>query len=140
MNEGFIVAVAALIYRQGRVLAMRRSPQRDAGPGLWETLSGRIMPGEEPLEAMRRELFEEAGLQDGVDLRLDPRPVEAYSTTRAGEPMVLIIYRAEYLSGEVTRSDEHDAHAWLTPAEFAACSSLHKLVTAVQRWAPSEQG
>jgi len=65
MAEGHIVAVAALIYQQGRVLAMRRSPQRDAGPGLWETLSGRVLPGEEPLDAMRREILEEAGLQTG---------------------------------------------------------------------------
>ncbi len=140
MAEGYIVAVAALIYQQGRVLAMRRSSQRDSGPGLWETLSGRIVLGEEPLDAVRREILEEAGLQDGVHLRLEPRPVEAYHTTRAGEPMVLIIYRAQHLSGEVRRSDEHDAHAWLTPEEFAARSSLHKLVTAVQRWAPSEKG
>jgi len=138
MDEGYIVAVAALIYRQGRVLAMRRSPQRDAGPGLWETLSGRVLPGEEPIDAMRREILEEAGLQDGVALRLEPRPVEAYSTTRAGQPMVLIIYRAEYLSGEVRRSDEHDAHAWLTPEEFAARSSLNKLVEAVRAFAPPQ--
>jgi 8-oxo-dGTP pyrophosphatase MutT (NUDIX family) len=140
MAEKHIVAVAALIYRQGRVLAMRRSPKRDAGPGLWETLSGRVLPGEEPLDAVRREILEESGLQDGVHLRLEPRPVEAYSTMRAGEPMVLIIYRAEYLSGEVRRSEEHDAHAWFTPEEFAACSSLHKLVKAVQRWASSKKG
>jgi len=138
MDEGYIVAVAALIYRQGRVLAMRRSPQRDAGPGLWETLSGRVLPGEEPIDAMRREILEEAGLQDGVALRLEPRPVEAYSTTRAGQPMVLIIYRAEYLSGEVRRSDEHDAHDWLTPEEFAARSSLNKLVEAVRAFAPPQ--
>jgi 8-oxo-dGTP pyrophosphatase MutT (NUDIX family) len=127
-----IVAVAALIYHQGRVLAMRRSPQRDAGPGLWETLSGRVRPGEEPFEAVRREILEEAGLVDGVHLRLEPRPVAAYSTTRAGEPMVLILYRAEYLGGEVRRSDEHDAHAWLTPDEFAARSPLEKLVAVVR--------
>jgi 8-oxo-dGTP pyrophosphatase MutT (NUDIX family) len=98
------------------------------------------LPGEEPLDAVRREILEESGLQDGVHLRLEPRPVEAYSTMRAGEPMVLIIYRAEYLSGEVRRSEEHDAHAWFTPEEFAACSSLHKLVKAVQRWASSKKG
>ena len=45
MNEPsplFIVAVAAIVVRSGTVLAMRRAPHKDAGPGLWETLSGRV--------------------------------------------------------------------------------------------------
>jgi hypothetical protein len=45
--------------------------------------------------------------------------------------MIVIVYRAEYLSGEVVRSSEHDDHAWLTPDEFAERSGLNKLAQAV---------
>ena len=129
MEGRHIVAVAALITRENRVLCMRRSAHKDAGAGLWETLSGRVQPGEEPLAAVRREIEEECGL----DVALDPRPVEAYAARRGTEPMVVILYRARYLQGEVRRSDEHDDHAWLTAEELAARTPLEPLVRVARR-------
>ena len=123
-----MVAVAALIYRDGRVLAMQRSTNKDAGAGLWETLSGRVERGEEPLDAVRREIAEECGLTVDVD----PRPVDAYAARRRGQPMVVVLYRAHYVSGEVVRSEEHDDHAWLTPDEFDARTPLKRLVQTVR--------
>ncbi|MEM6429282.1 MAG: NUDIX domain-containing protein [Deinococcota bacterium] len=123
----YVVAVAAIIVRGSKVLAMRRSQHKDAGAGLWETLSGRVDAGEEPLETIKREIVEECGL--GVNV--DPRPVTSYSAMRAGKPMIVIVYQADYVSGEVVRSDEHDDHAWLTPDEFVARSSLSKLAKAI---------
>ena len=126
-TTAYVVAVAAIIVRDGQVLAMRRSAHKDAGAGLWETLSGRVDAGEEPLETVKREILEECAL----NVEVDPRPLTAYSAQRAGKPMIVIVYRAAYLSGEVVRSDEHDDHAWLTPEAFAERSSLNKLVKAV---------
>lgn len=127
-GERMIVAVAALIFRDGRVLAMRRSQVKDAGAGLWETVSGRVEPGEEPLAAAEREIVEETGLET----RIDPRPVDAYVARRGDVPMVVIAYRAQWLAGEVRRSLEHDAHAWWTPEELAENSTLTRLVEAVR--------
>ena len=124
-----VVAVTALIFREGRVLAMRRSALRDAGAGLWETPSGRVREGEDPFAAVRREVAEECGL----DVEIEPRPLEAYPARRGPLPMVVIVYRARWVAGEVTRSDEHDAHAWWTPAELRAGSTLTRLVEAVER-------
>jgi len=127
VTEHYVVAVAATVFRGGRVLAMRRSATRDAGPGLWETLSGRLLLGEDPADAVAREIAEECGLR----VRLHSRPVTAYQAYRAGEPMVVLVYRADAEPGEVVRTAEHDAHAWLTPDEFAAASTLAPLVRAV---------
>jgi len=127
-TELFVVAVAAIIFKDNRILAMKRSLKKDAGPGLWETLSGRVDADEDPLEAVQREIEEECGL----NVAIDPRPVTTYHASRLGHPMIVIIYRAEYLSGEVKRSAEHDDHAWLTPEQFAEVSTLKKLVDVVQ--------
>jgi 8-oxo-dGTP diphosphatase len=124
-----IVSVAALVVRGSRILAMRRAPQNLAGPGLWETLSGRVEQGEEPRAAVEREIGEECGLE----VELETRPFDAYAATRRGQPMIVILYRARYLAGEVQRSAEHDDHAWLTAEEFAARSSLMPLVHVVRR-------
>ena len=123
----YVVAVAAVIVKENKVLAMRRSLTKDAGPGLWETLSGRVMLGEEPLDTVKREIAEESGLE----VRLEPRPYIVYQASRLNKPMILILYKADYLSGEVQMSDEHDAYDWLNAKEFAARSSLTKLVDVV---------
>ena len=123
-----VVAVAAVLLRGERFLCMRRSAWRDAGPGLWETLSGRVQPGEDPLPAMTREIAEECGLE----VELDPRPITAYAAKRVEEPMVVIVYRGRSNTGEVTLSDEHDSFDWLTPEEFAQRSPLAPLVEAAR--------
>jgi 8-oxo-dGTP diphosphatase len=123
----FVVAVAAIIFKEDRILAMKRSLSKDAGPGLWETLSGRVEEGEDPLDAVTREIEEECGLE----VEVDPRPVKAYHAARNNDPMILILYRANYKSGSVRLSEEHDEYAWLTPDEFAGVSTLDRLVDVV---------
>jgi 8-oxo-dGTP diphosphatase len=123
----YVVAVATIIIRDGKVLAMRRAATKEAGAGLWETLSGRVPLGEEPLESIRREIQEECGLTVNVE----EQPFTVYQAFRNDAPMIVIIYRAHYLSGEVLMSDEHDAFDWLTPSEFAERSTLTKLVETV---------
>jgi 8-oxo-dGTP diphosphatase len=124
----FVVAVAVIIRRGNTFLAMRRALTKDAGPGLWEAPSGRVQEGEALLEAAAREVQEECGLT----IRLDPRPLTSYPATRLGLPMIVIVYRADYLSGEVKLSEEHDRYRWLTPEMFAETSSLTPLIQAAR--------
>lgn len=124
----YVVAAAAIIRRHGKLLAMRRALTKDAGPGLWETLSGRVEAGETPLDAAAREIQEESAL----DAVLEPRPLTCYPASRLGLPMIVIVYAADYRSGEVVLSNEHDAYRWLTPAEFAALSTLTPLIEAAR--------
>lgn len=126
-NCSFIVAVAAVIVKGDRILAMRRASTKDAGACLWETLSGRVEHGEQPLETMRREILEESGLTT----RVWERPVTAYAASRGSEPMIVIVYRADWMGGAVRRSREHDAHLWCTPRRFSRLSTLQPLVQAV---------
>ena len=129
MATGFIVAVAALVIRDGRILSLRRAPDSDASPGVWETLSGRVEPGEEPLAAVKRETDEECGLI----VRFDTRPFAARHALRNGLPMIVIHYRARHVAGEVRLSAEHDDFAWLTADEFSVRCPIPELVDVVNR-------
>jgi 8-oxo-dGTP diphosphatase len=129
----FLVAVAAIVFRGDRTLALRRSAHRDAGAGLWETISGRVDRDEDLVQALQREALEETGLA----IELDPQPVDAYTMRRGDAPMVLVLYRGRSEQGEVVLSAEHDAFAWLTPSEFAATTTLDRLARAVARAATS---
>jgi 8-oxo-dGTP diphosphatase len=56
-----LVAAAALIDRDGRVLLARR-PEGKPMAGLWEFPGGKVLPGETPEAALIRELREELGI------------------------------------------------------------------------------
>ena len=129
MSDLFIAAVCALVRKEGKVLAMRRSPAKDASPGIWEAMSGRIQHGEEPFEAVAREIDEETGLV----VRIDPRPLSAHHALRAGIPMVIVYYVADWVSGEVRMSEEHDAWEWLDADSFAERTPIAKLAAAIRQ-------
>lgn len=128
-----VVAAAGLVLRpfgqELRVLALRRAAKNRAGPGLWETVAGRVEHGESPRDAVVREIVEESSLV----VEVEARPFASYAATRRGLPMIVIAYRARHRSGEVVVSDEHDAAEWLSAEAFRARSTLHPLVTVVEQ-------
>lgn len=56
------VAVVLLVDRQGRVLMQHRDSKARTAANQWTFPGGSIEPGEEPIDAARRELLEETGL------------------------------------------------------------------------------
>ncbi len=127
--EGFVVAVAAVIVRDRRVLAMRRARTNEFGAGIWETCSGRLESGEDPLEAVAREVREETALE----VRIERRPVDAYVMRRGESPLLVMVYRADWIAGEVRLSEEHDAYAWWTLLEIETSPMPERLAHAVRR-------
>lgn len=53
--------VAAILHRENKVLIARKS--RDALAGYWEFPGGKIQEGEQPEEALKRELREELSIE-----------------------------------------------------------------------------
>ena len=60
-----VEVVAAVVERDGRYLITRRLEGTHLA-GLWEFPGGKILPGEEPEDALRRELHEELGIEAEV--------------------------------------------------------------------------
>lgn len=73
LKEGqFMLYVLALVEDQrGRLLVTQRSLEKHWGAGWWEIPGGGVRAGETTLDAVRREIPEEVGLQIG-DAALSP--------------------------------------------------------------------
>jgi 8-oxo-dGTP pyrophosphatase MutT (NUDIX family) len=56
------VAVVLLVDQLGRILMQHRDAAAKVSPNQWAVPGGRIEPGENPIDAARRELREETGL------------------------------------------------------------------------------
>lgn len=104
-----VVGAALLRDDPPRVLASRRtSPAHLAG--FWEFAGGKVEPGEDDEQALRRELREELGCEASIGARLGPDLL-------IGETAVLRVYFARLIAGEPQLVD-HDAHRWLTADEL----------------------
>ncbi|QJU52784.1 (deoxy)nucleoside triphosphate pyrophosphohydrolase [Herbiconiux sp. KACC 21604] len=102
--------VAAVFLKGGRVLGCRRAPGRSAA-GKWELPGGKVEPGEDPRDALRREVSEELGVEVMVGDLLDR------SSTVVGTMTIdLACYSVMLTSNEPSSSTDHDALMWLEPA------------------------
>ncbi|MFC9278773.1 (deoxy)nucleoside triphosphate pyrophosphohydrolase [Streptomyces collinus] len=121
-----IVVVGAALLDDGRLLAARRSAPAELA-GRWELPGGKVETGEQPEDALVRELREELGV--------DAEPVERVP----GEwplrpPYVLRVWTARLRPGSADPRplQDHDRLRWLTPAELWDVPWLDQDVDAVR--------
>jgi mutator protein MutT len=106
-----IRVVAAVVEQDGRLLVCERPAHKRHG-GLWEFPGGKVEEGESDLEAVRRELAEELGVEvTAVGARV-------LAVADPGSEFVIEFVPAE-IRGE-PRALEHTRLRWAAPAELLA--------------------
>jgi 8-oxo-dGTP pyrophosphatase MutT (NUDIX family) len=116
----FLGVVDAYVLRNTRdpwlVLALQRASGTRC-PGSWETVHGRMEPGERPEDAAVREVREETGLPVDRLYSITCQPFYLHAT---GVVQVAVVFAAFVREpGAVTLGDEHQRHEWLTMADAA---------------------
>jgi 8-oxo-dGTP diphosphatase len=105
------LAVSAAIFRDGKVLLVRRA--RSPGKGLHSLPGGRVEFGETMVQAMQREVAEEAGLTVEIVGPAGWREVLPAQPDH-GHYMVMS-FAARWIAGEPVLNDELDAFIWVAP-------------------------
>ena len=120
MKEFQQVCVGGFILNSNNeVLVVKRSDNDDFLPGLWELPGGGTDFGENPQEALKREVFEEVGLSVSVG---KPLTVEDYFMENDHEK----IHRVEIFflcllmdsTQHVQLSFEHSAYKWVAKVDL----------------------
>ena len=121
MRVAFIDAYVLRPSGAGRgieVLVLRRGPN-GRSPGTWETVHGHIEPGETPIEAARREVREETGLEPARLYNLSR--VESFYRHRTDEIALIPVFACVVDGAASVRpSPEHDRVEWLALSQAAA--------------------
>lgn len=101
-----ITVVAAIIYKNNKFLIAKRKPDKKLG-GYWEFPGGKVEFGENPEDAVKREIKEELGIQ----IRVDKNIGESIYEYDFGS-INLKGYVCSYLSGKVIFND-HTEVKWI---------------------------
>jgi 8-oxo-dGTP diphosphatase len=124
------LAVSAAIFRNGRVLIVRRAqpPAHD----LYTLPGGVVEIGETLVEAVAREVLEETGLE------IEPHGLAGYrqmiardDSGRIERHFVILPFAARWLAGEILLNDELAEGLWLAPAKLSGLRTTEGLADIV---------
>jgi 8-oxo-dGTP diphosphatase len=118
----FLAMVGALVWRHtdGKYLLLQRSVAKDFAAGQWECVTGRLEQGESFVQAVRRETFEELGVEVHIEFVLGTTHFYRGAVHPDNE-MVGVHYGCSI--PDATRmqlSDEHCASQWVTAEQAQA--------------------
>jgi FdhD protein len=126
-----IDVVCALILQRGRVLLAQRRASAHM-PECWEFAGGKLDPGEQPVQALHRELMEELGCEVTV-IHLLPPVVHEY----ARGPVRLIPFICELKAGSSQPQPlDHQALQWSLPHEIVSYDLAPADVPVLQSFLP----
>jgi 8-oxo-dGTP diphosphatase len=104
--------VAAFIVKEGKILICQRTKYQPL-PLKWEFPGGKIETGEQPRDALRRELDEELG----IDASIGEEKARIRHTYQNGGSVELRFYMVEDYKGEIENRIFRDVR-WINPAEL----------------------
>ncbi len=120
------LAVSAAIFRDGRVLIVRRA--RPPAHGLYTLPGGGVELGETLEEAVIREVREETALDvEPVALAGYRQAIARGASGRIERHFVILPFAARWIAGETSLNEEMAETHWLEPADLAELKTTEGL-------------
>jgi len=122
------LAVSAAIFRDGKVLVVRRA--RSPAKGFYSLPGGRVEFGETLHTALRREVAEETALTIEIVGLAAWR--EIMPTAEGGGHFVIMSFAAHWRAGEPALNEELDDYQWLAPEALGELKTTPGLLDVLQ--------
>jgi len=119
--------VTAAILRSDTAILVTQRKASAAHPLLWEFPGGKVEPGENPRQAVQRELKEELSIDVQVGVVFD-----VVFHRYAERDVLLIAYECQWVGGELQEIDVA-AHCWVHPKDLGNFPFLAADIPLVQR-------
>lgn len=107
-----IEVVCGIIFNNGQVLIARKAPNKSMA-GKWEFPGGKVEEGENPEQALKRELREELGMEVSVNHFISDNLHQYENFT-----IRLLAYKCDFISGSFLLTD-HDRVEWIQPLQLS---------------------
>lgn len=115
-HERFRTVVKALITHRGRVLLGKKEVSEDHPiGGKWHVLGGHLEKGEQPEEAVKREVKEETGLEVDVHQVVD---ISTFAWEDGENDSIQIFYHVEADNDEAEPMDDLEEVEWVEPEDL----------------------
>src|ERR1700736_4669549 len=126
------LAVSAAIFRDGKVLLVRRA--RSPAKGFYSLPGGRVEFGESLHTALHREVNEETGLKIEIIGLAGWR--EVLPGTTGGGHYLIMSFASRWIGNEPVLNDEHDDFKWLAPdaiGDLRVTGGLKEVIEAARK-------
>lgn len=100
--------VNVVIMDNRMILIMKRGSNTQFSPGLWDFPGGKVHDKETLLDAVRREVKEESGLE------IEPEENYFYAFPYPNGDITIYAFRARVLRGKVLLNEEHTEYQWVS--------------------------
>ncbi len=117
LRHKFIVFVSAVVKKGDELLILKRSGNLSHHPNMWSIVSVSVRSGETPETAIRRGVFEEAGI-----IIQPERIFQTYNffyEDDNNQEAVGFVYEVRYISGDIRlASEKNSEYRWIKPQEI----------------------
>ena len=116
--EAPVLGVGAVVVRDGKVLLVKRG--HEPLKGRWSLPGGRVELGETLVEAVRREIREETGLEIEVGPVLEVFDRIERRGTHVASHLVIVDYLCTCVGGTLCAADDAEDAVWVEPGDLDA--------------------
>ena len=111
--------IAAIIRssKDNRYLLLKRSPDKDFQPGIWECVTGRVKQGEGFEDALYREVLEEIGVKPEIDFLVGTTHFYRGESIPENELLGIVYCCSLAEPYKIRISNEHTTYKWCTATE-----------------------
>ncbi len=128
------LGVKAIILHNDKILLIKRSDKykKDRINGIWDIPGGRINFGEEPVDGLKREIYEETGLELGKVIKiLDASTI--FKDEKKQIIRITYLCSAKNPEKEIKISKEHTEIMWINPKKIDFRLKDHLIERAIQK-------